>query len=115
MFKPLQLAFIAICACVFCSTPLYAAQSTAREKVLLDAGWRFHRGDFPGQAGSAITAWKWSPSTARTQAAVEADFPAGGAESTWQDALPALDAFHGRQGFAWFRTVLPESPGPGRT
>ncbi len=89
--------------------PVRAA--TPRQRVLLDAHWRFHRGDFPGQAGSAITNWRWMADAPGTQVV----FPPARAELRWREATAGQDVFKGRVGFAWFRTTLPDTARRGRT
>jgi beta-galactosidase len=114
MFKSCVL-LAAACAAILCDLVAVAAPSTARERVLLDAGWKFHRGDFPGQAGAAITMWRWTAEPRNSQADAEGAFPAEQAEAAWKEASPALDVFHGQRGFVWFRATLPDSPRSGRT
>ncbi len=50
------------------------------------------------------------PNDAATLAAPALDTTGAG----WQDAHPYDDVFHGRVGYAWFRAVLPDTPGPHR-
>ena len=115
MSKNFGVFVFAVFAEFFCPVAASAAPPLQRQRVLIDAGWRFHRGDFPGQAGAAITNWRWTADAPASQAAAEAAFPSGQVESAWTEALPGADVFHGRRGFAWFRTTLPDSPRPGRT
>ena len=37
-----------------------------RDRTLIDAGWRFHRGDFAAAApkGTPVTQWRWKPALA---------------------------------------------------
>ena len=62
-----------------------------------------------------INAFRWqaddkAPTDAETQAApgLSTSGPA------WADATTATDVFNGRLGWAWFRAVLPDAPGPHR-
>ena len=103
-----------ICIVLLCRTTAHAAQPGPRERILLDAGWRFHRGDFPGQAGSAITNWRWTALLPVTRALAEVSLPKEKAEVDWKEAAAGLDVFQGRRGLAWFRTTLPDTPGSGR-
>jgi beta-galactosidase len=97
--------------------PLHAA---GRQRVLLDAGWRFHRGEVPGAeiklGGTPVTHWRWladdtSAADAGKMAAPDLDTTGG----DWKDAATGDDTFHGRVGFAWFRTVLPQVSGSAPT
>lgn len=85
-----------------------SSAASPRERIRIDAGWRFHRGDLGQNAGFALSAWRWT-------AAESTALPAPGAESNWQEAGPGLDVFHGRRGFAWFRATLPAVAAKGRT
>jgi hypothetical protein len=41
-----------------------SAVNTSRERIRMDANWRFHPGDVPdsgGPAGMAVTNWRWTP------------------------------------------------------
>ncbi len=84
-----------------------------RERISLDSGWRFHLGDPEGsQYGTPITSWRWriapngaADAAAMTAADVDTSSPG------WRNATPGQDTFHGRVGFAWYRTVLPSAPG----
>ncbi len=92
------------------------AAPPARQRILMDADWRFQK-DAP-QALTNVTevkAWRWradanGPQDAATLAAPGFDTTGTG----WADAAPGDDVFHGRSGYAWFRTTLPEAPGPHR-
>ncbi|MCW3095199.1 MAG: beta-galactosidase, partial [Chthonomonadaceae bacterium] len=87
-----------------------------RKRILMDAGWRFQMEAPLALTNVAqVTAWRWradenGPQDAATLAAPAVD--TAGAE--WRDAAPGDDVFHGRSGYAWFRTTLPTIPGPHR-
>jgi beta-galactosidase len=87
-----------------------------RKRILMDAGWRFQMEAPIALTNVAqVTAWRWraddnGPQDAATLAAPAVD--TAGAE--WRDAAPGDDVFHGRSGYAWFRTTLPTIPGPHR-
>lgn len=83
-----------------------ALASPARIRMRFDDGWRFYRGDagyLP--PGIAITQWRWRQAAADEAAPENAD----GAE--WQAARSGDDVFHGRIGFAWMVTTLPNAAG----
>ena len=88
-----------------------------RQRILLDADWRFHRGEIPGVAiqpgGTPVTHWRWmaddaGPTDADRMAAPELDTSGG----DWKDAKTGEDTFKGRVGFSWYRTTLPAAPDP---
>ena len=92
-----------------------AAAPSARQHILMDAGWRFHQ-DAPVVLRNAVsvTGWRWrvgqaDEATAMTAATLDT---AGG---DWQTAADGADVFQGRNGFAWFRTTLPALAARGRT
>ena len=87
-----------------------------RQRIRLDAGWRFHRGEVPGAAinveGVPVTDWRWIADDAGPQDADKMSAPdldTSGGE--WKDAKTGDDTFKGRLGFCWFRTSLPAAPG----
>jgi beta-galactosidase len=89
-----------------------APADSPRSVLSLDKDWRFHRGTlFPGRFGGPITAWRWKADDRGERAAAEMAAPDLDTDGEgWQDARPGDDVFHGRRGFAWFRTVLPAAP-----
>ena len=94
---------------------LRAADSSPRQHILMDAGWRFHPVANVALGHAApITAWRWRAGQASEAAQVIAtDADVTGAD--WKDvAAPGPDVFGGRSGFAWYRTTLPDLAGPGR-
>lgn len=111
MFKSLVNVMAALCAVFAVAVSARSAPAVPRQHVLLDAGWRFHRGEIGNQAGFAIGAWRWVAGPA----AKPTNIPPVGAESAWTATAPGVDVFHGRRGYAWFRTNLPDSSHPGRT
>lgn len=84
-----------------------------RRQELLDFDWRFKPMPAPRLKDAvALTAWQWAKETPDMKEAVfKSDFTASAPE--WQKTGTT-----GMQmqfiGYAWFRTVLPELPGPGR-
>jgi len=90
--------------------------AAGRQRLLLDAGWRFHRGEVPGvdiqPEGTPITRWRWmaddaGPGDADRMAVSELDTSGDG----WKDATTGEDTFKGRVGFSWYRTILPAASG----
>ncbi|MCA1595730.1 MAG: beta-galactosidase, partial [Chloroflexi bacterium] len=107
--------FLLIAAPLALPTVLYAGPP--RQQISMDAGWRFHL-DRPAALASAVPVptWQWiadarGAADAPRMTAPGLDDHAPG----WQTARTGEDVFHGRRGFAWFRTVLPPVAGPGRT
>ena len=90
---------------------LPAVGKPARQRVLMDADWRFHRGGLPGATmtpqGPRVEHWRW---IADETAGANADKMTDPALDTsdWKDAIIGRDVFSGAQGFAWFRANLPE-------
>jgi beta-galactosidase len=89
------------------------ALGAPRQRVLLDADWRFYRGEVPGAPfsvqGQPITHWRWQVAEAGATNAdtlAAPDLDTSGPD--WKDATTGEDVFKGRVGFAWYRTPLPE-------
>lgn len=80
-----------------------------RQRLRLDANWRFHRGEMPdpsGADGLPITGWRWSNKGTGEGARMAApDLDTSGA--AWKAVASGDDVFGGRNGFAWFRATLP--------
>jgi len=110
---PLLLSF------VFFLTFIAVANSmpnSVRQRILLDASWRFHRGDIPGVVihpqGRPITTWVWTPDDTKGADADQMANPSlNTANGGWKEAKVGQDVFQGKVGFAWFRTVLPAMKG----
>jgi beta-galactosidase len=114
---PLPRLFIATLLLLAGVLPLRAA---GRQRLLLDSDWRFHRGEVAGAeiklGGTPVTRWRWladdAPGAdAGKMSATDLDTSGG----DWKDAATGDDTFHGRVGFAWFRTVLPGVAGSAPT
>ena len=82
------------------------AAPVARERLSMDAGWRFKQ-DAPTvlRNAAALTAWRW-----RSGADVS-----GTDGPDWKEAKTGDDIFAGRVGFAVYRAVLPALSGRGKT
>ncbi len=90
-----------------------ASWSLAPRRVeLLDADWRFMAEPLP-HFGTAITDWVWTPGTA-DQAAVMTAPGLDTSGAAWKKTVPG-DATLAPNSDGWFRAVLPEIAGPGRT
>ena len=96
-----------------------AVGAPARERISLDAGWRFLRGEIPGTAdaptGTPITHWRWTAEATGSDAALTTAPPLDPASRGWKDAATGDEVFGGRVGFAWFQTTLPEASGQTHT
>ena len=97
-------------------SPAAGALSPHR-RILMDAGWRFHLASQPAlKNATPILIWRWQFLAAGNSNANR--LAANGVDTSvppWQDARTGEDVFHGRAGFAIFRTSLPKLSGPGRT
>ena len=114
------LGIFVIASCVLLASGLRAADQPPRQRILMDAGWRFFRGEVPGGAlteqGTPVTHWRWrmdDAGAADTNQMADPALDAAGGD--WKDAATGDDVFKGRVGFAWFRTTLPDIPGPPRS
>src|ERR1035441_6138317 len=92
------------------SVCLPAAGTPVRERILMDGGWRFHRGGLPGARmapqGPRVEHWRWiTDKTAGADAEKMTDPSLD--TSDWKEATIGRDVFGGAQGFAWFRANLP--------
>jgi beta-galactosidase len=91
------------------------AAGNGRERVLIDSGWRFHRGDIGGGARENVPLWQYVASDGtETRGATLTVAPFLTAD-TWKDVKAGEDTFHGQQGFQWYRVQLLNVPGPHRT
>ncbi len=92
--------------------PSQGAGSSPRQRISLDADWRFYRGEVPGAAfvaqGAPVTRWRWRVAGDADKATVPGPDISSG---DWQDAATGEDVCKGRVGFAWYVTTLPQSTG----
>src|SRR5438105_9219786 len=81
----------------------------ARERIRIDADWRFQREVLsPLQNPVPITDWRWKAE----EAGMTAQTVASSSTADWQPVSKGQDVFQGRLGFAWFQTTLPALTGP---
>ncbi|MDR3690231.1 MAG: beta-galactosidase GalA [Fimbriimonas sp.] len=106
-----KLPILAFCLFGLASVSM-AADHNPRERIRLDAGWKFHQGEVLGQTSAVMTVpiknWQYS---------VEQNGPAGDQQTAgsfigtpdagWMDVKTGEDVFHGRVGHVWYRTTLP--------
>lgn len=109
-----HLALLAVLLLIFfgAALPVSADASGGRQRLLLDADWRFHLGDLPSAGIEPITHWRWKADERGEAAANEyvgAEVTAG--NSDWRDTTTGADVFGSKPGFAWYRTVLSGSAG----
>jgi len=102
-------------AAVLSIVPAAHADSSARQRILFDAGWRFHL-DAPAVLNNptVVSSWRWHATDSPTSeelAAPDIDTQAAG----WADAAVGQDIFGGREGYIWVRAELPAPDGPGKT
>lgn len=114
------LSFLVLSLVTTLPAPLFAGQENAppaREKILLDADWRF-RQSVPETLRDAVpvTAWRWQTATgnAQEQEQKAASVP-DDAGADWKNAAIGQDVFESRRGVALFQARLPQIAGPGRT
>ncbi len=88
-----------------------------RQRILMDAGWRFHRGEIGGVVAGGprgdINQWRWTEADGSPEKMADPMLDPSGAG--WADVKTGVDVFKGRVGFAWFRTVLPNRESKNRT
>ena len=92
----------AVSVLLIASVCLPAAGKPVRQRILMDAGWRFHRGDLPGASmtpqGPRVEHWRWiADKTAGADAEKMTD-PALDI-SDWKDANHWPGCFWRRPGF----------------
>ena len=88
-----------------------ARGDSPRERILMDAGWRFHRGELSGCCHRDAENGNPRNGVGRRlegDAAKMADPKLDASGAPWADVATGVDVFKGRVGFAWFRTLLPD-------
>jgi len=93
--------------------PHVSANDGGRERIRLDTGWKFNKGEVEGySAAPEITHWRWKFAMKH---APLGDTPADPSLSTdgpeWADAAQGEDVFKQKTGSAWYRVVLPKASG----
>ena len=94
------------------------SQTSPRQRILLDADWRFELAGPPPalQNTSDITSWRWkADNTGPTDSATMAAPGLDTTDASWADTQSGIDIFHGQSGYAWCRTTLPDIAGPNRS
>jgi beta-galactosidase len=94
---------------------LDASARSGRERICIDAGWRFRLHPPVLRDPIRIVEWRWAtddlgPGHAGIFALPVVD--TSGPE--WHSARTGDDTFHGEQGYHWARTTLPAISGPNR-
>ena len=113
-FKKVLLLFVALVL----PMNTRAAETQGRQRLSLDADWRFHLGPVAGSVidnGYTIPKWRYmgpvkTKPTDETPAGLDVDTKG----SEWNDAENGKDVFNQSPGFAWYRAELPNAPGPHR-
>ena len=92
-----------------------AQAASPRQHLRLDADWRFQVApEFVLTNQVAILNWRWKNAAPGGQDTTNAGAVVDTSGSDWSDAKSGDDTFKGQTGFQWFRTPLPEVPGPQR-
>src|SRR5262249_23694407 len=112
MSKAILWGLLGALALLPAQTAVCAAPPAGRERIRMDAGWRFQREDRNGEGRVAVTQWLWREDPRRTEAEAEKALSELPPDAPWDRAAPGQDTFHGRRGFAWYRALLPPVPGP---
>ncbi len=110
----LRISVLAIALAALCLSSSSFADSAPRDRALIDADWRFTRGDFGlTLAGTPVTDWRW-----KADDRGEASIPEMSVENLdtsaagWADAKVGQDLFAGKKSFVWMRATLPAMRGP---
>jgi len=91
------------------------AQTSARQRVLFDDGWRFHLQQNVSLAHAVpLTTWQSVPAPDGSRSKLLLTGTAPLAQAGPPIAV-GTDAFAGKPGFAWFTASLPSLAGPSRT
>ena len=93
-----------------------AGADSARQRILMDSGWRFHRGEIAGVSTDApkggIRNWRWIAADGKSESMADPRLDTSG--GGWADTTTGAEVFGGRVGFAWFRAVLSAPAGAAR-
>ncbi len=98
----------------FFSPPACPANPPARQRILMDADWRFQYVVSPVLSNIIpIHTWRWRVGTpAEMPQMTTAGLDPSGAD--WKDTASGPDIFGGRVGFAWYKATLPALVSPHR-
>jgi beta-galactosidase len=109
----LMVLTITIAGALGMALPATAQQNGDRQRLSLDAGWRFRVNPTATlDKRTSITDWTWSPaSSGEIGDAPQLDEN----KHTWQPATLGQDVFNQRPGYAWYQTTLPALTGARRT
>ncbi|MEK7474756.1 MAG: beta-galactosidase GalA [Candidatus Coatesbacteria bacterium] len=96
-----------------------ATTASARERLFLDEGWRFRLGETEAFSvvpeGTPIAGWEILPVPGKVAGDDPLKIPRPKPSATgWRAAAVDEDVLGGRKEFIWFRTTLPDVPGPDR-
>ncbi len=97
-----------------CSSQPHATASV-RQHIRLDADWRFRISPETALTNTVeVVNWRWRTAEDGGKDVANAGVDVDTSGTAWHDAKTGDDTFNGRTGFQWFRTTLPEVPGPQR-
>ena len=92
--------------------PATAQQNGDRQRLRMDAGWRFKLVPPALDKSASVSDWTWTPASPGETG----DSPLlDESQRAWQPATLGRDVFNQRPGYAWFRATLPSLAGKGRT
>jgi beta-galactosidase len=92
-----------------------AAEALDRQRVSLDADWRFQQVDDPELVDMVLLhSWRWRADRMSGGAALDAGSVMDTSGPEWKTAATGDDVFQGRVGFAWYRADLPDMANPRR-
>ncbi len=80
-----------------------AVQRSPRVRIRIDADWRFRRDAKPARGSEFV----WTTRSASVTTLDLAKLPTDLDQGDWQPTKLGNDVFHGRPGFAWYRTTVP--------
>jgi beta-galactosidase len=85
-----------------------------RERIRMDAGWSFYLGDLK-EYPSILPIPRWHVKRVGKDEPKDHSLASPSVSTEgWELVEPWKDAFNKEVGYAWFRTELPDVPGPGR-
>lgn len=91
-------------------------EAAARQRVLLDADWRFQLESEAGLADAvSIVNWRWKTDKQQGGEVANAVREADTTGSDWHESKSGDDNMNGAPSYKWFRAALPAVSGPNRT